>query len=138
MKKTTAYPMKARAATSIMMEPVRTNELSCAMLSSLFCCYLEHTVEWNLILSTVIHHQNEARLSEQAREHRDRLAIPHFATPGSLRQGAAPSGLWSEAFRPRRTKAGSTGRGNRPRSRDSQGACAAAWPTGVAAGSAHR
>src|SRR5206468_9681723 len=45
IKKTTAYPMKAKAAINIMVEPVRTDELSCAMLSPPF---------QNLILSPVI------------------------------------------------------------------------------------
>src|SRR5258708_29847909 len=46
IKKTTAYPIKPSDAITIRTEPVRTAELSCAMLSSPFYhCSLGHTVE---------------------------------------------------------------------------------------------
>src|SRR6266849_3590286 len=46
IKKTTAYPIKPSDAIIIRAEPVRTAELSCAMLSSPFShCSLGHAVE---------------------------------------------------------------------------------------------
>ena len=71
--------------------------------------------------------------SGRIRERRARPLIRRSATLESPRRGAAPCGLSSEAFRRHRTKAGSTDPGNTPRSRDSQGACAVAWPTGATA-----